>query len=222
MRDARRQATLGHLLYNSLTLAAALGTASALALSAAAFAASNQSPNPRNAADTRTNGGVSQTNGGGEQSTGNGGDGQSNANAGQSNNGAGETYGGAGQTAGGQPNGNGQANAKAGETNANAGGEANGVGPSAEDFINAESNPSNWILPAGDYSGNRQVKEKEIGPQDVKQMQVAWTFNIPEGGPIESSPIVWDGTIYITSNQDDVHALDAKTGAMKWQYNQQF
>ena len=50
-------------------------------------------------------------------------------------------------------------------------------------------------------------------------MKVAWTFKIPEQGPIEASPIVWDGMIYITSNKDDVYAIDAKTGELKWQYN---
>ena len=151
MRAARRQLVLRLFSRNSLTLTAALGTASALALSAAAFAASNEGTN------------------------------QSSGNSGA-------------QT-------------------------SSSAGPSAQDLINSQNDASNWILPAGDYSGNRQVKEKEIGPSNVDQMQVAWTFNIPKNGPIESSPIVWDGTIYITSNQDDVYAVDAKTGDLKWQYN---
>src|SRR6185437_2029754 len=66
---------------------------------------------------------------------------------------------------------------------------------------------------------NRQVAENEISPQNVDQMKVAWTFKIPEKGPIEASPIVWDGMIYITSSKDDVYAIDAKTGELKWQYN---
>jgi len=92
-------------------------------------------------------------------------------------------------------------------------------GPSQQALTKAGEQSENWILPAGNYSGNRQVKESEISPQNVDQMKVAWTFKIPVEGPIETSPIVWDGMVYLTSNQDDVYALDAKTGELKWQYN---
>ncbi|MGE5158589.1 MAG: pyrroloquinoline quinone-dependent dehydrogenase [Gemmatimonas sp.] len=92
-------------------------------------------------------------------------------------------------------------------------------GPSSQAFVNAAKDTANWILPAGDYSGNRQVAEKEISKENVDRMKVAWTFKIPEKGPIEAAPIVWDGMIYITSNKDDVYAIDAKTGELKWQYN---
>ena len=93
------------------------------------------------------------------------------------------------------------------------------AGPSQQDFTNAGKQSANWILPAGNYSGNRQVKESEIGPQYVGKLKVAWTFKIPAGGPVEASPIEYDGMVYITSFHDDVYALDAKTGKLKWQYN---
>jgi alcohol dehydrogenase (cytochrome c) len=92
-------------------------------------------------------------------------------------------------------------------------------GPSSQAFMQAGEQSENWILPAGNYTGNRQVKESEISPQNVDQLKVAWSFKIPTDGPIEASPIVWDGMIYLTSNRDDVYALDAKTGELKWQYN---
>jgi alcohol dehydrogenase (cytochrome c) len=93
------------------------------------------------------------------------------------------------------------------------------AGPSSSALLKAQSDSANWILPAGNYTGNRQVKEGEITPANVGQMKVAWTFDIPGKGPVEASPIVWNGTIYITSYHNDVYALDAKTGKMKWQYN---
>ncbi|HZD89429.1 MAG TPA: PQQ-binding-like beta-propeller repeat protein, partial [Pseudolabrys sp.] len=96
---------------------------------------------------------------------------------------------------------------------------SSGAGPSSQTLLKAESDSSNWILPAGNYSGNRQVQESEITPDNVGNMQVAWTFKVPEKGPVEASPIVWHGTIYITSSHNDVYALDAKSGKLKWQYN---
>ena len=40
-------------------------------------------------------------------------------------------------------------------------------GPTSEDLLNAAKDTANWILPAGNYSGNRLVAESEIGPQNV-------------------------------------------------------
>ncbi len=93
------------------------------------------------------------------------------------------------------------------------------MGPSSNTLLKSGSDNSNWILPAGSYTGNRQVQETEITPNNVDKMKVAWTFKVPDKGPIEASPIVWNDTIYITSSHNDVYAIDAKTGKMEWQYN---
>ena len=73
------------------------------------------------------------------------------------------------------------------------------LGPSTENLLNAENDSANWILPAHSYSGNRQVEESEIGPRNVDQMEVAWTFRLPGSDPVETAPIVWDGIVYVTS-----------------------
>jgi alcohol dehydrogenase (cytochrome c) len=91
-------------------------------------------------------------------------------------------------------------------------------GPSTENLLKADSDSTNWMLPARSYSGNREVEESEIGPQNLNQLKVAWTFMLPGSDPVETAPIVWDGIVYVTSGQDDVFALDAKTGEVKWQY----
>jgi alcohol dehydrogenase (cytochrome c) len=93
------------------------------------------------------------------------------------------------------------------------------TGPSSNMLLKQSDAGANWILPTGNYSGNRQVNESEIGPQNVDQLKVAWSFKIPDAGPVEASPIVWDGLVYITTSRDDVYAVDAKTGEMKWKYN---
>ena len=92
------------------------------------------------------------------------------------------------------------------------------MGPSSSTLLKSGSDSSNWILPAGNYSGNRAVQENEITPANVDNMKVAWTFKVPDKGPVEASPIVWNGTVYITSSHNDVYAVDAKTGKLEWQY----
>jgi alcohol dehydrogenase (cytochrome c) len=66
-------------------------------------------------------------------------------------------------------------------------------GPTSQDLLNAASDSANWMLPAGNYRGNRQVNENEITPENVGNLRVSWTFNIPNAGVLEASPIVYHG-----------------------------
>jgi alcohol dehydrogenase (cytochrome c) len=90
--------------------------------------------------------------------------------------------------------------------------------PSTETLLNPDRDSADWLLPAHSYSGNRQVVESEIGPQNVDEMKVAWTFKLPGSDPVETAPIVWDSTVCVTSAQDDIFALNAESGALRWQY----
>jgi alcohol dehydrogenase (cytochrome c) len=91
-------------------------------------------------------------------------------------------------------------------------------GPSQEDFLQAGQQDSNWLLPSHTYSGNRYIESDQISRDDVAQLKRAWQFKIPDNGPMEGVPIVWNGTMYISSSHDHVYALDAKTGQLKWEF----
>ncbi len=90
--------------------------------------------------------------------------------------------------------------------------------PSAQEFTNAANDPTNWILPAKSYTGNHYVTAKEIGPENVGKLKLAWKFAVDDPGPMENSPIVYNGTMYVTSAHDHVYALDAATGKLKWEF----
>lgn len=92
-------------------------------------------------------------------------------------------------------------------------------GPTQQDYLNTDPNRADWILPAGNYNDNRQITQTQITPANVGQMKLAWSFKMPADGPVETSPIVYNGTVYVTSFHDDIYALDAKTGQLKWQFN---
>ncbi|MGD0052761.1 MAG: PQQ-binding-like beta-propeller repeat protein [Vulcanimicrobiaceae bacterium] len=94
---------------------------------------------------------------------------------------------------------------------------AHATGPGPADY--AASDGTNWILPAHDYSGNRYVTETEITPDNVSGLKQVWTAPVDARGPLEVSPIVYDGTMYVTSSHNDVYALDAATGAQKWHFH---
>ncbi len=93
------------------------------------------------------------------------------------------------------------------------------AGPSAESLSSAATDTSAWILPGHDYSANRYVEMSQISKSNVTGLKRSWRFKIPDDSPIEAQPIVWNGTIYVTSAHDHVYALDAKTGAQKWTFS---
>jgi alcohol dehydrogenase (cytochrome c) len=95
---------------------------------------------------------------------------------------------------------------------------AQGTSPTAVDFANAAKDTTDWILPAHDYSGNRALDSAQITPANVKTLSRAWKFKVPDDSPIETAPIEYGGTVYVTSAHNNVYALDAKTGALKWSY----
>jgi quinoprotein glucose dehydrogenase len=63
----------------------------------------------------------------------------------------------------------------------------------------------------------------QINRETVKRLEVAWTYHTGEnnpnrGKPIECTPIVIDGVMYITTAYTDVVALDAASGKPVWKY----
>ncbi|HTX57689.1 MAG TPA: PQQ-binding-like beta-propeller repeat protein [Candidatus Acidoferrales bacterium] len=97
--------------------------------------------------------------------------------------------------------------------------EAQSTWPTSGSYANAATDNSAWILPARSYSGNRYVPSAKLGVAGVASLKKAWSTPIDARGPLEVSPIVWHGTMYVTSSHNDVYALDAKTGAVKWHFH---
>ncbi|HTX55644.1 MAG TPA: PQQ-binding-like beta-propeller repeat protein [Candidatus Acidoferrales bacterium] len=72
-----------------------------------------------------------------------------------------------------------------------------------------------WLSAGHDLSFNRYVTST-IGAQNVAQLAPAWTTQIADTGEQESAPIISDGTMYVSTPHNSVLALDAATGALKW------
>jgi alcohol dehydrogenase (cytochrome c) len=92
--------------------------------------------------------------------------------------------------------------------------------PTGQDFVNAAEDTANWILPAKSYTGNHYTKATQISPANVRNLHLAWKFTVEDTGPMEVSPIVYNGTMYITTAHDYVYALDAATGKLKWSFTE--
>jgi alcohol dehydrogenase (cytochrome c) len=86
-----------------------------------------------------------------------------------------------------------------------------------ESIVHSADEPQNWLTYGGNYAAQRFSGLKEINPQNVASLRVAWVYQM-RGGALESSPIIVDGVMYVTEPPSSVTALDARTGKMLWHY----
>lgn len=86
-------------------------------------------------------------------------------------------------------------------------------------IVNADKDPGNWLSHGRTYSEQRFSPLDKISTDNVGQMGLAWSYELFTNRGVEATPIVVDGTMYVTSAWSVVYALDAKTGALKWKYD---
>ena len=75
-----------------------------------------------------------------------------------------------------------------------------------------------WPLYHGDYSGRRHSSLRQITPQNVANLGLAWAFQTNQGAQIKSSPLLVDGVLFFTV-PDNIWAVDARSGHRLWHYN---
>src|SRR4029078_12286090 len=85
-------------------------------------------------------------------------------------------------------------------------------------LVRAVQEPQNWLTYSGSYSGQRYSLLTQITPANVKNLEMKWLLQNQVAGPWETSPLVVDGTMYLTQRPNDVVALDARTGRIFWIY----
>jgi quinoprotein glucose dehydrogenase len=59
----------------------------------------------------------------------------------------------------------------------------------------------------------------QINRANVKQLQVAWTYDTRESGDLQTQPVVADGTVYAYTPSQKVFALDGATGKEVWTFD---
>src|SRR2546427_378020 len=78
-----------------------------------------------------------------------------------------------------------------------------------------------WVTNGGNLTNQRYSTLKQIDTTNVAQLKGAWMTRLKGSGAggkysFEASPLVKDGLMYVVTGNDDVFALDAKTGAILW------
>ena len=88
-----------------------------------------------------------------------------------------------------------------------------------QDMMNrAASDANNFLHTNGNYLQSRYYPASQINASNVKNLRPAWIFQTEIMESMETTPIVVNGIMYVTTAFNHVYALDARTGAEIWHY----
>ena len=82
----------------------------------------------------------------------------------------------------------------------------------------AEREPGNWLTYSGNYSAHRHSPLDQINAGNVQKMKPVWVYQTSAVAPVESTPLVADGIMYLTEPPSNVTALDTRTGRPLWKF----
>ncbi len=77
---------------------------------------------------------------------------------------------------------------------------------------------SDWSLYGYTFDNKRFSPLNQVNTATVKSLGLEWKFNTGKIGSFQTSPLVINGVMYLTTPFNDVIALDAKNGEMLWRY----
>ncbi|MBI2820736.1 MAG: PQQ-binding-like beta-propeller repeat protein, partial [Acidobacteria bacterium] len=81
-----------------------------------------------------------------------------------------------------------------------------------------EPGPADWPGFAYDLHNSRfNSREKTLGPGNVGRLKLKWSREL--GAPIQSTPAVIGNTLFIGAWNGQYHALETKTGEIKWRFD---
>ena len=73
----------------------------------------------------------------------------------------------------------------------------------------AASDGNNFLHTNGNYEQTRYYPNKQINTSNVNTLAPAWIFQTEIVDSLETTPIIVDGVMYVTTSYNHVYALDA-------------
>jgi len=86
-------------------------------------------------------------------------------------------------------------------------------------IIAADREAQNWLSHGRSYDEQRFSPLAGIDESNVARLGLDWHFDFPTSRGMESTPIVVDGRMFVTSSWSMVYAFDAKTGELLWHHD---
>ena len=90
-----------------------------------------------------------------------------------------------------------------------------------ERLRDSDREPQNWMHYWGNYQGTHYSALKQITKNNVANLQLQWSIQLPGASALETEPLVIDGIMYTSGQPGTVLAMDAKTGTQIWQFTRQ-
>jgi len=81
----------------------------------------------------------------------------------------------------------------------------------------AADDGNNFLMTNGNYAQTRFYANRQINIRNVSGLRPAWIFQTDVQESMETSPIVVNGIMYITTSFDHVYAVNARTGEQIWE-----
>ena len=78
--------------------------------------------------------------------------------------------------------------------------------------------PENWLLWRGNYESTGHSPLNQINVDNIGDLVPVWSFSTGVAEGHQAPPIVNDGMMFVSTPQNQVIALDAKTGNEIWRY----
>jgi PQQ-dependent dehydrogenase (methanol/ethanol family) len=85
--------------------------------------------------------------------------------------------------------------------------------------IAADSEPGTWMSAGRTYDEQRYSPLTSINKSNIKDLKLTWYGDLDTERGQESTPVVVDGALYVTSAWSKVFAYNAKTGQPLWKYD---
>ena len=76
-----------------------------------------------------------------------------------------------------------------------------------------------WLNYGRTYKEQRYSPLAEINKNNVKELDLAWSFKFDTARGMEATPIMHNGVLYVSTGWSHVHAINARTGAELWHYD---
>ena len=78
--------------------------------------------------------------------------------------------------------------------------------------------PENWLMYRGTYDSHGFSTLNQINTTNVADLEMVWSFSTGLREGHQAPPIVNDGMMYVSTPQNHVLAIDARTGTLLWRY----
>jgi hypothetical protein len=85
------------------------------------------------------------------------------------------------------------------------------------DEVASNPSPNDWLMWRRTYDSRGYSPLDQINKRNIGNLQLAWAWT-QELGNQEAAPLVRDGVMYLAQSNNVVHALDARTGNLLWEY----